>query len=104
MPVPLKARAVGESEASLANDTLCDAEPLVVGANVIEKETLSPVKTVSGNETPLMENGALTEGADAMVTLASVAVKLAVCVWWLPISTFPKLIEVGEIESKPCGT
>jgi hypothetical protein len=80
MPEPVRAMGVGESDASLAKEMFCEAEPLDCGAKVIETETRCPVKTVSGNETPLMENGVLIEGAEAMVTLASVAVKVAVSV------------------------
>ena len=50
-----------------------------------------------------MEKGALTEGAEEMVTLAPAAVRVAVFVRLPPTVTLPKLIEDGEIESCPCG-
>lgn len=103
MPVPLSAIPVGVFEALLAKETFCEALPADVGVNVSEKEALCPAASVSGNDRPLIENGALMEGAEEMVTLAPAAVRVAVLDWLLPTVTLPKLIEVGEMESWPCG-
>lgn len=58
-----------------------------------------PIEMLSGKDTPLMENGAGTEGAEEIVTVAFDAVRVTVCVSLLPTVTFPKLIQVGETES-----
>lgn len=103
VPVPLRAITVGVFEALLAKETFSEAAPLDLGVKVSEKEALCPAATVSGNDTPLIENGALRDGAEEIVTLAPVAVRVAVLVRPLPTVTLPKLIEDGEIESWPCG-
>jgi hypothetical protein len=103
VPVPLSAITVGVFEASLANEMFCEAAPLVFGAKLSEKAALCPAARVSGYDRPLMENGALMEGAEERVTLAPAAVRVADLVRLLPTITLPKFIDVGEIESSPCG-
>jgi len=101
VPVPLSAITVGELEALLANEMFCEAAPADLGVKVNEKVAVCPAARVSGNDNPLVENGALMEGAEETVTLAPDALKVAVFVALLPTATLPKLIDEGEIES--CG-
>ena len=68
---------------------------------VSAKEALLPAAIVSGNDTPLTENGALVEGAEEIVTLAPLALSVAVIVLLVPAATFPKLREDGEIVNWP---
>ena len=103
VPVPLSAIIVGVFRALLAKEMFCEAAPLDLGVNVSEKEALCPAASVSGNDRPLMENGALIKGAEGIVTLVPAAVRVAVFVRPLPTVTLPKLIEDEEIESWPCG-
>lgn len=99
VPLPLSAIRVGEFEALLANETFRDAAPDDFGVNVNENGVLCPAVRVSGNDRPLIENGALIEGAEVMVTLAPDALRVAVFVALLPTATLPKLIDDGEMES-----
>ena len=79
--MPVRAAALGELEAVLANDADADAVPVAPGVNVTVNGTDWLVVTVTGNDSPLMENSdglgpiKLTEVTD---TLAPVAVRVPV--------------------------
>jgi hypothetical protein len=79
--VPVRAAALGELEAVLANDADADAAPVAPGVNVTVNVTGWLVVTVAGNESPLIENSEglvplkLNEVTD---TLAPVAVSVPV--------------------------
>jgi hypothetical protein len=79
--VPLRAAALGELEAVLANDADAEAAPVAPGVNVTVNGTGWLVVTVTGNERPLIENSEglvppkLTEVTD---TLAPAAVSVPV--------------------------
>lgn len=94
-PVPVRVVALGEFDASLVNEATAEADPVAPGVNVTVKGTGWLVVTVTGNERPLIENSEglvppmLTEDA---VTLAAVALKVPVCVPFVPTVTLPTLI------------
>jgi hypothetical protein len=54
--VPLSAAALGELEAVLAKDAEADAAPVAPGVNVTVNVTGWLVVTVTGNDSPLIEN------------------------------------------------
>ena len=96
MPLPLKASTAGELDALLANETLSDAVPLACGVNTTLTVALCPTVTVSGNETPLRVNSEVLNPAEEIVTLAPVALNVALIVLFWPTMTLPKLRVAGE--------
>ena len=54
--MPLRAAALGELEAVLAKDAEADAAPVAPGVNVTVNVTGWLVVTVTGNDSPLIEN------------------------------------------------
>lgn len=76
MPVPDRAAAVGELEALLLNEADAVAVPVAPGVNVTVKLTGWLVVTVTGKDSPLMENSEglvplkLTEDTDTLAPLA----------------------------------
>jgi hypothetical protein len=103
VPMPPRPMATGEFVALLVKDTFCEEVPANCGLNVNEKDALCPAARVSGNDNPLIENGALTVGAVEIVTLDVVALRVADLVEELPTATLPKLIDAGEIDNVPFG-
>jgi len=81
VPVPLKVAALGEPEPLLTNEAVADAAPVAPGVNVTVNDTGWLVVTVTGNESPLMEN---SEGfvppkpTEVTDTLAPVALSVPV--------------------------
>ena len=79
--MPVRVAVIGEFEALLLNVAEAEAAPLAPGVNVTVKLIGWLVVTVSGNESPLMENSERlvpvrpTEETD---TLAPVAVRVPV--------------------------
>jgi hypothetical protein len=69
---------VGEFEASLANEPLTEAGPLVGGVNVTVKFTPWPAGMTTGNERPLIVNSELSRLTEETVTLAPVAFNVPV--------------------------
>jgi hypothetical protein len=92
--VPVTVAPAVVSEALLVNDAIAEAPPLARGVNVTVKVTDWLVLTVSGNETPLIENSAgfvppmLTEDT---TTLAPVALRVPLLVPLVPTVTLPTL-------------
>jgi hypothetical protein len=92
--VPLSAAALGELEAVLAKDAEADAAPVAPGVNVTVNVTGWLVVTVTGNDSPLIEN---SEGlvppkpTEVTDTLAPVAVSVPVWVPLVPTTTLPAL-------------
>ena len=76
--MPVRVADVGEFEASLLNEALTEARPLVCGVNVTEKFMLWPAAMVTGNASPLIANSELFTLTDETVTLAPVALSVPV--------------------------
>src|SRR5207249_11147908 len=96
VPLPLNAATAGELAALLANETLSDAVPLACGVNTTLTVALCPAVTVRGNETPLRVNSEVLNPAEETVTLAPVALNVALLVLLCPTMTLPKLRVAGE--------
>lgn len=101
VPVPLKDSIVGTAEALFPIDKLAFAVPLICGLKVTEKDALLPAARVIGRERPLTANSALLDVSDEIVTLAPLAVRVAVWLLEDPTATFPKLKTVGERLNRP---
>jgi hypothetical protein len=69
---------VGEFVALLTNETLPEAAPAELGANVTVNGTLCPALTVTGNEIPLTEYPAPVQFADDTTILVPPDVKVPV--------------------------
>jgi len=93
-PVPVTMADVGEFEASLVNESLTEARPLVWGVKVTVKFTLCPAGTVTGNDRPLMANSELSRPTEDTLTFAPVAVRVPVLVPLVPTVTFPTFTEL----------
>ena len=92
---------MGFVSALLVKEMLPEAIPLLCGANVTVRFALCPVASVSGNETPLRLNSPLVALADETVTLAPLALTVAVrLLFWLT-TTLPKSNVVGDKISWP---
>ena len=85
-----------ELDALLADETPSDAVPLACGVNTTLTVALCPTVTVSGNETPLRVNSEVLHPAEEIVTLAPVALNVALIVLFCPTMTLPKLRLAGE--------
>jgi len=76
VPVPVRVAALGEPEPELANEAVAEAVPVAPGVNVTVKDTGWLVVTVTGNESPLIENSEglkplrLTEETDTLAPVA----------------------------------
>ncbi len=101
VPVPLRAITVGELEALLASDRLPVTLPVAVGANFTWKVALCPAASVAGKVRPLRLKPLPVTVAWEMVTLLVLAVTVTFCVELLPVSTLPKLSEVGLAAKVP---
>jgi hypothetical protein len=79
VPEPVRVATLGELEPLPANEAVAEAAPVAPGVNATVKDTGWLVVTVTGNESPLIENSEgltplkLTEETD---TLAPVAVSV----------------------------
>jgi hypothetical protein len=97
VPLPLRAAELGELEALLLNDADAEAVPVAPGVNFTVKVTGWLVVTVTGKESPLIENSEafaplkLTEETD---TLPPVALSVPVWVPLVPTVTLPTLTGV----------
>lgn len=96
VPLPVSASTAGEFEALLAKETLSDAVPLACGLNTRLNVALWPDVTVNGNETPPRVNSEVPKLADETVTLAPVALNVALMVLLWPTMTLPKFSVEGE--------
>ena len=74
----------------LPSEILPDAAPLLCGVKVSETELVCPAARVRGRVIPPRWNSGLVEVAAEMVTLAPVAVRVAVRVLLAPTLTLPK--------------
>src|SRR5271168_2416330 len=94
VPVPVSDAVLGEIEALLANEAVAEATPVAPGVKFTVKDTGWLVVTVTGNDTPLIENSEalgplkVTEETEM---LAPLAVSVPVCVPLVPTVTLPTL-------------
>lgn len=91
----------GDPGALVTKDTVADAVPLACGVKVRVKVALCPAAMVIGSAGPVSWNSALLTEADVTVTLAPVAVSVAVMFLLWPMITLPKLKLVGETPNVP---
>jgi hypothetical protein len=101
VPVPVKDSLIGTAEALFAIDKFAFAVPLICGLNVTEKDALLPAARVIGRDRPPTANSALLDMSDEIVTLAPLAVRVAVWLLLEPTATFPKFKAVGERLKRP---
>src|SRR5271154_6517371 len=88
VPVPVKVSMVGEFEALLVNDTLPDAEPVAVGANVTVNCTGWPGGTVMGNDdNPLTAKAEPVTLSEFTITVSPVALRVPVSCAFVPTIT-----------------
>jgi hypothetical protein len=92
----------GEFVALLVNEIVVEAAPLLCGENVTVKFALWPADRVKGNDKPLMANSELPTLSPETVTLAPLAIRLAVCVPLVPTVTLPTPIVLGLTLNCPC--
>ena len=78
MPVPLRFSVNGDPAALVTNDTVAGADPVDWGVNVMVKLAVCPAGIVSGRVGPLIRYSALLTEADVTMTLALVALSVAV--------------------------
>jgi hypothetical protein len=82
-------------------DTVADAEPVACGVKVRVKVAVCPAAMVRGSAAPMSLNSALLTDADETVTLALVALSVAVMFLLCPTITLPKPKLVGETPNVP---
>lgn len=85
----------------VTKDTVADAEPVACGVKVRVKVAVCPAAMVRGSAGPLSLNSALLTDADETVTLALVALSVAVMFLLCPTITLPKPKLVGETPNVP---
>jgi hypothetical protein len=95
VPVPDSDNARGVFAALLTNVKVADAVPVALGVKFTSNVLLVPDAIVNGNVRPLKEYSLLEEAADDTVTLAPVALKVAVLVALRPTTVLAKLKAVG---------
>ncbi len=102
VPVPLKAIAIGEPGALLANEMLPLAPPAEDGVKLVESPTLWPALSVVGADNPAMAKPVPETLAEEIVMLAVPEfVRVMECEPLLPTTTLPKLTLVGLAVSCP---
>ena len=103
-PVPLTGIASGDPDALLVTDTVPDAFPAVVGANVTDKVTWLDAFKVIGVVAPLTANPVpVTPTAVICTGLVPAFVTTTCFTELLPVETFPKLKLVRLGCSVPAG-
>ena len=85
----------------VTKDTAAEAEPVACGAKVRVKVAVCPAAMVSGSAGPVSVNSALLTDADETVTLAPVALSVAVMFLLCPTITLPNPKLVGETPKVP---
>lgn len=95
VPEPAKVAVAGEPGALVTNEAVAVALPLDCGVKVMVNVALWPVAIVMGRLGPVSLNSELLTDADETVTLAPLAVKVAVMFLLAPTITLPKLKLVG---------
>ena len=99
VPVPTKAEWVGESAASLANESVAEGFPLACGVKATLRDTSFPAGTVKGNGVSRTANCELLLETEEMVTLPPLALSSTVCFAVVPTATLPKLSVAGVMAS-----
>ena len=84
VPVPTKAQRVGESVASLANESVAEGFPLACGVKATLRDTSFPAGTVNGKVVSRTANCELLLETEEMVTLPPVALTLPSASLWFP--------------------
>ena len=95
--MPASAAEVGEFDALLLKVAVAEAVPVAPGVNVTVNETGWLVVTVTGSESPLIENSEAfvpLKPIDVTDTLAPLALSVPVWVPLVPTVTFPTLTGV----------
>jgi hypothetical protein len=101
-PAPASEADTEPFDALLKNARLAEVLPEACGAKVTLKEAVCPEERVSGKEIPLTENGLpVVIPAEVTVTEPLLALKVALCFWFEPTVTFPKLMLAGLTASWP---
>ena len=77
-PVPVRVAEEGELAALLVKDAVVEAAPLDCGENVTVKFTLWPADSVTGNDSPVIENSEPPTSTEETTTDAPLAVRVAV--------------------------
>ena len=97
VPLPASVAEVGEFDALLLKVAVAEAVPVAPGVNVTVNETGWLVVTVTGSESPLIENSEAfvpLKPIDVTDTLAPLALSVPVWVPLVPTMTFPTLTGV----------
>src|SRR5271155_1864381 len=102
VPVPIKAECVGESAASLANESVADGVPLFFGVKATLRDIPFPAGTVNGKGVSSTANCALLLETEEIVTLPPLALSSTVRFSVVPTATSPKLSVAGAMAS--CGS
>ena len=101
MPLPVTEAADGAFVALLVKEMLPEDVPLAWGANVTVNVALCPAAMVAGNDKPLSVNLGLLEPAEAIVTLAPLAVSVPVWFCLAPTVTLPNAKAPGATANCP---
>src|SRR5580700_4856102 len=99
VPVPITVERVGESVASLANESVAEGFPLTCGVKATLSDTPLPTGTVNGKGVSRTANCELLLETEEMVTLPPLALSSTVRFSVVPTATSPKLSVAGVIAS-----
>src|SRR6266496_457097 len=100
-PEPVRLSVRGDPAALVTNDTVADAEPAACGVKVRVNAAVCPAAMVRGNAGPVRVNSALLTEAELTITLAPVALRVAVMDLLCPTVTLPKPKLVGLTPNVP---
>ena len=90
VPVPLNDADTGEPGVLVTKDAVAEAPPLACGVNVMVNDALCPAGMVRGSAGPVRVNSGLLTDAEDTVTLARLALNVAVMFLLAPTTTLPK--------------
>src|SRR5580692_8771264 len=99
VPVPITVERVGESVASLANESVAEGFPLTCGVKATLSDTPLPTGTVNGKGVSRTVNCELLLETEEMITLPPLALSSTVRFAVVPTATSPKFSVAGAIAS-----